>query len=338
MIQTPLQDWLKSIGLRFNIVIHDGGAGVPSPSWVSFFVWCGWWLRRHHDPDRRLVALTVTPTRVTCSAFASLGTLLAGAQLYEDKLSWMELRNLPPGSPIHYRMRNANARGGRSQEHGVIEGFTEKDGQHFIVIALQSRRRGAQGVKHYVSLAHFREYTFTTERPPSRTQSAVYEENAKWFAGLLPDFNRNWLWSDDPECLLVTNKAGFLREISDLFLSSAERQWHGLIDLLGRTEAKAGSCGKMLLATGRSALHEVSNNCPVTILDGLEALRLCEHVRSPNIFILLDRAEYLDEANNMALQLSNSRDDDLLPAGPDPGTCLPGGVEAAIFALPVQES
>lgn len=326
-------DWLVSLRLSAEPSINDSQGGLGLPQWASFFVWYGWWLRTNINAERRLIALTVSPTRSFCSSFAALGALIAGAQLYEDKLTWQEICDLPIGTKIFYRVPNTRVRGGRSQEQGVFRGLSEHDGEHFIVIEPQTRRKGTQvTLSLSFNISKFREYTFTTEQPPTRTQSALYESNAKWFEGLVPAFDKNWLWSEGAECLVVSNKVQFTQEISALSLSISGQKPHDLSALLSMSTTHSGESGKMLLSSGKSNLS-ILHDCPIAILDGIASLRSRDHVRATNLLIALERAEYLDEANNLALELNNVRDDALLPHGAETATPLPNGIEATVFAI-----
>lgn len=76
-----------------------------------------------------------------------------------------------------------------------------------------------------------------------------------------------------------------------------------------------------------------SINSPVAILNGPDAIRSWDRIRSPNIIILIDNMEYDDSVENFLALLSDARTDkaialpDAVPENP------PSGVEMVIFNL-----
>ena len=312
------------VGLHSRIFVRDDCHESSLPKWAAFFLWAGWWTRRNINKESGIVSVIVSPTRATSAAFSCLGALIASAQSYENVLSWSGLVNLPIGTKVYFR-------NGRDILQGTVKGLYKTNKQDLIKISVDSRNRRYRSSSFSIDIKLFREYTFSLNQPMKKKQLEVCEGTAKYFSSIIGCFDKNWFRSQEAECCLVTNKSRFRNEVETLFLGSNPKYFHRFTDLLCLSEDVADTHHKTILTAPRSVIEQ-SDRYPLAVIDGLDALSMIEHIRSRNALILLDRTEFLEDARDRVLRLSNG-----LPGGPMPDNSqglelIPTGVEMTTFA------
>lgn len=277
--------------LSQRIIISDGVERSELPEWATSLVWLGAWCRANQVEGKRLIVFTVLPTRSLAAAFASLGSLVAGAGLFEDSLSWPVFRNLPIGSNVFF---NYGASCG-----GLIVGFEESYGDEFIKIEItKSSKKSNLGTVVSVSRNYFDQYHFTENKPPSLNKSQLLGRAGKVIGSLVDGFNEKWLWSDSPEGLLITGLSSFEESIENLTISVDDNSPVSMSDILCMGRNKNQAHAKLRVDHSKGCVDGVF---PLAILDGSNALMTAEHLYSArNMLIILDRSEYQAEAHDIA--------------------------------------
>ena len=69
------------------------------PKWIEFMIWAGW-VMRSANLDSRQIMVLLLPERYCCSAFCSLGAILAGSTIPHNSLMWDEFLNFDKGDSI----------------------------------------------------------------------------------------------------------------------------------------------------------------------------------------------------------------------------------------------
>ena len=67
------------------------------PKWIEFMIWAGWVMRSANSDSRQIMVLLL-PERYCCSAFCSLGAILAGSTIPHNSLMWDEFLNFDKGA------------------------------------------------------------------------------------------------------------------------------------------------------------------------------------------------------------------------------------------------
>jgi hypothetical protein len=315
---------LSVIGVNPKIFIRDDSYKMSLPQWAAFFLWAGWWARRNINRESRIVSVIVTPTRATSAAFSCLGALIASAQSYEKVLSWSGLVNLPVGTEVYFRH-------GRDSLQGTVKDLYKINGQNLIKISVSSKARRYKSSSISIDIELFREYTFSLKPPMKKKRLEACEGNAKYFSNIISGFEKDWFLSQKAECFLVTNKSRFRAEVENLFLGATQQDFHRFTDLLCLSEDQADAHHNTILTSPRSGIDQF-DRYPLAVIDGLDALSMIEHIRSRNALILLDRTEFLEDARDRVLRLSNGHSGGPIPDSSQVHGLIPTGVEMTVFS------
>lgn len=270
----------------------------------------------------------VLPTRELAAAFAGLGCLVAGADIFEDALSWTTFRNLPFGRGVFWTVRN-----GADHYGGKIVGFRGDGSDEFIVLEVtKARRKSEKGFLRQISRAHFHEYRFTVDEPPSLPRQASFAAVGKSIGLLVENLNPKWIWADGAEGLLVTNIASFESSVAGLSISIDGQVPITMSEFLCLGRNKEQTHAKLRIDHPRGT---IGGSFPLAILDGAKAFSMHEHLASvSNMLVILDRSEYQEGINDSLLGL-RSISLDLHEADfqyPMPGK-LSLGVELAAYLI-----
>jgi len=279
------------------ISVLDGTEEHSLPEWAASLIWLGSWCRGFQDPARRLVSVAVMPARDLAAAFAALGALLAGAELYKDELSWPRFRVLPAGTTVYLKSLD-----GKVKYSGIILGTEELDGSEFMKISVTKPASNAKsGLVLSVSKRHFDGYLCRLEKPPSEPETESLAQTRHFLASLNPRIHDKWIWADGAEALVVTKIASFDQSLINLSLRGAWGQTAAISDLLCMARSGGSEHAKLRLTHPRG---DISGAIPLAILDGKDPLEIHEHLKADcNLLVLLARHEYTDGIDDLFLQL-----------------------------------
>lgn len=280
--------------LSFHISVLDGAKRCALPEWAASLVWLGAWCRANQVVGKRLVVFATLPTRELAAAFAGLGCLVAGANVFEDTLSWSTFRKFPIGRSVFWIYKSTGTRYG-----GDIIDFSESDGTEFIEVKVtKAAKRKSLGVIMKVSQRYFDDYRFTENEPPSVAKTELLNAAECSLGALVENLNPKWMWSDAAEGLIVTSVASFENSIADLSLSIDSKPSVSMSNLLCLGRNKDQGHAKLRVDHPRG---DIEGNFPLAILDGGKAFMVHEHLSaSCNILIILDRSEYQAEIHDIA--------------------------------------
>lgn len=249
-----------------------------------------------------MIVFAVLPARELAAAFASFGCLVAGASMFQDRLSWSTFRRLPAGQSVFWMHGNATA-----HYCGEIIGFKEIEGAEFIVVKVtKAPRRAEEGHIREISRPYFDDYRFTVEKPPTVSKAASFETAQRALESLVANLSPKWIWADGAEGLLVTSVTKFDNSIAGLSLS-IDGKSVAVSDMLCLGRNKGHIHAKLRVDHPRGSLE---GDFPLAILDGPNAFMAHEHIGLvPNILVILDRSEYQEGIHDRVLELRSISQD-----------------------------
>lgn len=293
-------DWLREAGFLKSICWAErrGGQCLPLPGWASFLVWLGSVSRGFQFDDKRVVCVALLPTRICCSSLAALGSITNSLTNPDNGLSWDLFLECEEGLNVYFLY--PDKKGKRKQFEGQLGRVEDREGQKLRNIKIISRRRDCQGLSIHIGLSRFLDSNVSFHPyHRSRLLSELYELS-DFFGRALHRFNENRLLLRDPESVVITSRAGWERENENVHLGVVEDQ---VPIFLPAKEVLLTRFSRTLLYTPKSRdLHDI--NCPLAILDGLDALRSREFINASNMLVLLDQNEYGEEAEDILSQFA----------------------------------
>lgn len=320
-----MSQWLKPLNLLRNIRLETNSAlhGRELPEWASFLIWAGWWMRSTRRANTRIFMIVLLPTRVCCSAICSLGALIGSMAEAKDSLSWERFLSLPVGTKIYWHEC-------RKKQVGTI---IEKVGAG-VKVKFETKHKRFREASQVFFERHFSECRISLTPFLSGPEEEILGKVKSFYSTIASEFSDTWVSSWSSDCLLVTNMAGWKREVEGLFvadddndenrilLSDAVMWW--LNDEIHEPRVRLSS---------PKSIPPNSNEIPLAILDGPDALRSREMVWSQNTIVLLDQTEYDESSQNLLAQLLSIRNDDLLPLPEGVPDTLPYNTEMLMFAV-----
>jgi len=316
----------ESMALCHPFFIRDGDVEIPLPEWAKAEIWLGWWCRRLQLERDRLVVTAVLPDRNLAAAFAGLGCLLAGAQLFQSGLTWDIFRALPKGTEIFWRERGSQKR----YEGSILE----QNGWPADTVPVQiikGRRRSDVGSTFGFSRNWFNDCIFSEERLPAENRSKAMDSALGLHRSLGLETNPRWIWTAGAEGRILTSQSRFHEALMGLRIGVQGSDPVLLGDALCMASDNDKTLAKLRLT---SVSHVPEQGAPVTILDGGRAFDRIRQIESGNILMLLERTEYTAEIHNLLLDLRNvdkTSPSDILPDVP---SRFPPGMELAAFVVP----
>lgn len=304
----------------------DDDEPFPLPDWARAEMWLGWWSRRFHVANARLLTVAVLPCRDLASAFAGLGCVIAGAQSFSGDLTWEKFTTLPPGTEIFWRLQQFSF-----SYEGVIVDATGWPSGMVPVNIVKSRR--SSEVASVIGFSHnsFDEYIFSEVRLPGGQRMQAMEDSVRFQRALGVDASSRWSLSGKAECCLITNQAEFWRQLEGIRLGSESCGLIPFSNVLHAGKGTDNTASKLALS---SAGHYSGHNVPVTILDGPAAFHQLLLVESGNVMVLLERSEYTTDVRNILLELRNVPEDAQATMLPRLPACLPPSMEVTAFIVP----
>ncbi len=333
-----MSEWLRPLDIQraFTIAAAESQQDANSvPDWVGLLIWSGWWMNGRTLSNDRTVMVLLLPTRICCPAFCCLGTLIRSIQRGDTALSWNQFLELPEGSRVCLRYPDPKLRHRKIPVKGII-GKTVLGSKAARQVRIVSENRRFNGLTQSVLQCRFDDYEITSAPPlPARLDKRL-SRAMLFYKYIIEGFKPTSILAWSKECLLVTNLAAWKNEVESPIVSvqegSGRHSSYALQELLMWSHDFNAEYSGVFVSSPKSATIS-SINSPVAILNGPDAIRSWDRIRSPNIIILIDNMEYDDSVENFLALLSDARSDkaialpDAVPENP------PSGVEMVIFNL-----
>lgn len=311
-----------------QLKLKENGVEFEAPQWVDFLISLGGLCRiKQDESSKKIVTLAVLPSREFAAGFTALGSLLHGAKMFEDNLSWLTFKSLPINSEVHFKPENAT-----SKYSGNIIDYTKIEGIEFIVVKVTKPARVAKGGGTYlISKNKFDNYFFSVEKPPTISRNNAMEKANRFYEDWLENLNPKWIWSDGAESLIVGALSDLTTGYKNLFFSSRLLDQISMDEMLCMQHIKEPHHSKLRITHPRGDLE---GNFPLIILDGPDAFNIFTHrSMQSNILILLERSEYHENIHNTVLQLKQTATDITEQMLYDLPSMVPAGIEFISFAV-----
>lgn len=299
------------------------------PSWALLHICIGYWARLQRIAGKRYVLVLLSPTREYSAAFAALGAVMAGAELFRDELTWPKFKDLEPKTTVYWSsMRSPKG------YSGSIEGLVHICDQEFIEVRiLNAPRKSECGTKRQISKKYFQDYKFSIDKPRAVFKIGSTSSAWKSLSVLLSSFSENWLTSDGAESLVVTGVERFFNEAKSVSLISENNQIE-LLDLLCVERNRDRRISKTKIEPAKGT---ISGDFPLVILDGVGPYLIQEHIDIvSNLLMILDRTEFdqgvFDDVADLAASCARIVPEELVDALVN----LESESELAIFELDSQ--
>jgi len=331
-----MSDWLKTINLKkkFSFGSVDQELfGSKMPDWLGFIIWAGWWMRLNHKEDTRIFLVMLLSTREVCSSICSLGAILGSVGKRNINLTWDEMLSLPDETKIYLRFPGKKEDNKKIPISGRLSetiNYGEQTGRKII---LDSREKRFKNSNLIVFHNRFDQYLLTLTPHLSKPKEGKLAKINLFFKNTSSEFHRSWIHARKNECHLITNKAAWLREIKNVFIYSYNGARYNLYDLLMPSTNIHAEHSRFLITSPKSDISGY-DYIPLAILDGLDALKSWESVKSSNVIIILDQMEFNEDALNILALLSSARDDKKIPTIKGIPSNFPDGIETIIYAIP----
>lgn len=319
--------WLRKADFLQDISWSERGSGkcLPLPDWASFLVWLGSVNRGFQFKDIRVFCVVLLPTRICCSSLAAFGSIANSLTNPENVLSWDLFLQCEEGLKVYFL--HTDRKGNRKQLVGELGSIVEYGDQKLRRINIVSNRRELQGLSFQIGQSRFLDSNISFHpHHRSRLLSDLYDLS-DFFSRTLQGFNENRLLLRDVESVIVTSRAGWERENEDVLLGIVEDLTPSLVTV---KEALLTRFSRTLVCTPKSKdLQDI--NCPLAILDGMDALRSREFIKASNMLILLDQNEYGEEAEDVLSQFSAYCHKDRPHEFKDLPSQCPSGIEVQFY-------
>jgi len=301
-------DWLKASGFQQNLNIHLGRdfKQIDFPDFAKFMIWLGYMCRKTQLENYRMVTAVLVPTRISCAAFAGIGAIAAA--LKEDKsfLSWEKFIKLENSERIFFI---------HPGKDGKIERLEGEVGELMLngtmrKVKIISKLKRHKDLQITMSKGSFEKREVSLEPFQNNRGLKAVNQVGRFFSGSMIGIEGKNLFLQDNETLIVTQKARFAREMESLNFSYGNSKEKFEFDELIMTQFS-----RTIIRTPKSIdLHTIE--CPLAILDGLEALRALENIgKTQNVLILIENSEFNDECQNriseLALHCSKEKPDQM---------------------------
>lgn len=303
--------------------ISCGSETRPLPDWAHAYLSLGTWVHSFQEQNKRLIVFVVLPTRRLAGAFASLGSLAAGANNFRPSITWPKFRSLPPSTAVHWK----DTRDGK-RFSGTIEAFCEEFGTEFIRIDYTKPTSWAKaGVSFIVSRETFEDYSFSLAPKPSNMQAIELVEVTTFLRTITSQVDPAWVNADATECLLITNRATLEADVSGTTLNIEQSPYP--LEKLLLLGAASSNNSKLLVS---SPMRADEFESPVAILDGPRAFEMHSQLRgNPNLLIFLEKSEYNESIENSILMLKHASAKNQNLCQLPPPAMFPLGFDVAAF-------
>lgn len=306
----------------------------PAPKWIEFMIWAGWKMRTNISKSRQIMVMLL-PERYCCSAFCSLGAVMAGSTFPCNSIKWKEFENFDEGKSIYLLIEH---RGKIKPVEGVVGEIVNDINAQGRRVKIQSRNKNLDGASVLVLKNNIEKYQISITPHASQIKLGKLTKLSRFFSDAINGYQESWIIGNNIESAVVTNKAAWIRQIEGISVTSdgspkvSANHSFELSKLL-----MIAGCDEMPSSHTRiisSISSEDVEDVPLVILDGMEALSKWENYMQSNVIVLLSRSEYMEEAENIISMLSTYRDDNLWQNMEiNPVEIMPSDSEMALFAL-----
>lgn len=301
------------------------------PAWAEFFLELG--VKTYHAarlPGKTFL-IVLLPTRIGAAAVAALGVLAASAEENIRPLTKKELLDLPIGSQVvsFETVKNKKA----VWKWRIREGKGDRLRELFFYDTKCGTAHSFHISENTSKLRDFYDETAASQGKVSRLK-----KEASFYRTLIDRPDSKWPYLLRTECLIITNRAKWEREIQDLeaavFQSpkSFSDNNISLSRLLMFDEISKDFYQRVSLSSYGDKARETSLLTPV-ILDGPEALLSHDSLQSRSILCLLSRTEYSSEVKQTIQELLNCRSDELTAQVVELEATGPAGTDMIVFSL-----
>lgn len=329
-----MSQWLKQLPLKRIPGISTPEGKLDSfPEWAAFMTWSGFWLRSTKMDDYKLVMLLVVPSKVCCSAFCSLGALIASTKDFVSDMTWDEFLALPAGIEVYLKIQHKskliNFTGKISEVVTICEGETGRN------ITYGGRLKDFRSNPTTISVM---KNGFTTKQISliPHVNKHNFEQIRKSYTTLVESFDNTWLSTSVTECRILTNKAEWVRNIENTAITLGDF-----------SEVQECQLGRLLLTTSddyhnsrvevlsHKSIYNINSMVRLTVSEGREALfsGIGNLHKTQNTIFILSTEEYDADCLNQISSISQHRSNIPieLPLGTPDNT--PCGIEMVMFAL-----
>jgi hypothetical protein len=331
--------WLKPLGLAGRLQIGTDKSikdRIHLSEWVGFMVWTGWWMRRKQLNNARIFMVLLLPTRICCSAICSLGAIIGSIGESQGALTWDQISSLPSETEVFTQLsKKKNQDSKLVQVKGHLGEKIIYAGQNARELKIESRNTRYRDSVFFIFKNNLFKYPLTLT--PQRNK---FNDIFKYYQIIISDLSISAMLAIHNECLVITNQAGWRRELQGLKISANNQSTGPVIcdlDLLIMPSSKEEGAQSGILISSQSPEHIVGENIPLGILDGPESLKNWQMVRTKNIIIMMDQSEYDENSRDILANLTSVRDDRLLPMPEGIPLQTPPGIEMMMFALESEE-
>lgn len=322
--------WLNKAGFFKHICWAEKESsekGAQLPDWATFLVWLGAIMRQRQIKDGRIICVALLPTRMFGSSLAALGALASSLTGKENEMNWGLFLECEDNLIVYFILTDKN--GKKEQIEGELGGVIDRNGQKLRSIRTISQHKRFKNSTFYISESTFKDWNVAFHPHYRSRRLANLQELSAFFNNSLADFNENQLLMHDTESIIITNRAGWTRENEEVIVGTNSAKATNFLPL---KEVLLTRFGRVLLSSPKSKELETVE-CPLAILDGLDALRSREFIKASNLLILLDQEEYNEEAEDICIQFSGycleglPKDFDTLP------TRCPDGIDVQLYVF-----
>lgn len=331
-----MSEWLQPLPLQnaFGVALRESFTMKDHlPDWVEFLIWAGWWMNKRLPEKAKYVLVLLLPTRICCSAFCCLGALIRSIEKGDAILSWDQFMKLPVGNKVCLRYPDPKERRRKIPVEGMIWEDVSKVSRNIKII---SQNRRFSGLFQSVFHSSFNDYAITSAPPPSSHLDKKVSKILLFYNSIMNNFNGASVLSWSKECVLVTSLAGWKSETDNITLyvheTSKKRSHYALQELLMPSYDPNAEYSGIFMATPKSNILNMVDS-PLAILNGPDAVKSWDRIKSSNIIILLDHLEYDVSMENILALLSDACSNRVVDLPEGIPENLPSGVEMALFDL-----
>jgi len=302
------------------------------PDWASFLIWAGWWMRRAQVKNVRIFMVLLLPTRICCSAICSFGAIIGSLGQSKKALTWEQICSLPSGTEVFTTLPEKGSK--LIQLKGKLGNQRNEGGQKVRELIIETHIKKFKDSIFLILEKNPYQYPLTLTQQRRR-----FNDIYNFYKNIIAELNLSTILAIHNECLIITNQAGWKRDICTLQAAASDQSEPIIcdLDLLLMPSAKDEGAQSGILISSQRPSHIIGENMPLAILEGPESLKNWELIRTQNIMILMDQAEYDENSKGILANLTSVRNDALLPMPEGIPLQPPPGIEMMMFALEARE-
>lgn len=331
-----MSKWIEPLKLKrpFSIGINENEPSTTYlPDWAAFLIWSGWWMRRTLLNNARVFFVILLPARECCSSICCLGAMLGSIGYRNIDLRWNDIISLPKNTTVYLRFPGSKKdKKNVPIEAKLLDTINIKNQQSRKVFIKSKNKRFKNGTL-FLFKNQLEKYQITLTPHLSKHKEGSLSKLDSFYRLTSPDYDSTWINDRSTECLIVTSRAGWTRENKDIKLFQSSTNFYKLSNLLMVSNIPDTDYSRLLIASPKSPVCEI-DNIPLSILDGIEALKSWESIRSTNTIVILNSNEYNENAESILALFSSARENSLVPVPENTPDKIPTGIQTNIFAIP----